>query len=332
MRQLTPGSGGSARGLAWVAVGVLLAAVACTPAHASKAVGSASPHDGSASPKPAAYEPLPPRPPLPPVRAGSCVVATNTFSCTMQHRISEVKRYLAHQPGQIGVELTDRNTGARWGNDAAGTDFPAASTIKLAIITDVMRRQLDGRLSLGPGDWGLISQILYDSDDAAGDQLWFAYEDGSFLQRIRRFGMRSAYFSGSPPYWGFMYCSPRDLDNLMDYVLDHLSAHDRNFIVHRMRRVGPIEQWGVWGAGRDRDPGNKDGWENEGSVWITNTVGFAGPGERYTLAVMDNLGGAGDFHQGSTTLSEISSLLFRGHLGPAPTAEATPNTGSPVDY
>ena len=39
---------------------------------------------------------------------------------------------------------------------------------------------------------------------------------------------------------------------------------------------------------------------------------------------MDNLGGAGDFHEGSTTLSEIASLLFRGHLSPAPTAEATP--------
>ena len=41
---------------------------------------------------------------------------------------------------------------------------------------------------------------------------------------------------------------------------------------------------------------------------------------------MDNLdGGAGDFHVGSTTLSEVASILFRGHLGPAPTAEATPN-------
>jgi hypothetical protein len=39
---------------------------------------------------------------------------------------------------------------------------------------------------------------------------------------------------------------------------------------------------------------------------------------------MDNLGGAAGFHQGSTTLSEISALLFRGHFGPAPTVEATP--------
>ena len=162
--------------------------------------------------------------------------------------------------------------------------------------------------------------------------MWFAYEDGSFLSRIQRFGMHSAYFSGSPPYWGFMYCSPHDLDNLMDYVLGRLPARDRSYIVYRMRQVGPIEQWGAWGAGSAEHPGDKDGWENEGSAWITNTVGFAGPHERYTLAIMDNLGGAGDFHQGSTTLSEIASLLFRGHLSRAPTAEATPNAGSPVDY
>ena len=250
----------------------------------------------------------------------------------MQHRISEVERYIASQPGEIGVELHDRRTGASWGNKEADTDFPAASTIKLAIITDVMRRHLTGSLSLGPSDWGLINEILYNSDDAAGDQLWFAYEDGGFQQRIRRFGMRSAYFSGSPPYWGFMYCSPHDLDNLMDYDLDRLPARYGNYIVHRMRRVGSIEQWGVWGAGRANRPGNKDGWENQGSLWITNTVGFAGPNEKYTLAIMDNVGGAGDFHEGSTTLSEVASLLFRGHLGPAPTAEATPNAGSPVDY
>jgi hypothetical protein len=297
---------------------------ACAPARASKAAEAASPQPMAG--------PLPVRPRLPPALARTCVPVLGEFSCDMRHRISEVKRYIAHQPGQIGVELYDRDTGASWGNADADADFPAASTIKLAIITDLMRRQITGRLALGPADWDLINEILYDSDDAAGDQLWFADEDGSFLSRIRHFGMRSASFSGSPPYWGFMYCSPRDLDNLMDYALARLPAHDRDYIVYRMRRVGPIEQWGVWGAGRAERPGDKDGWENQGSAWITNTVGFAGPHERYTLAIMDSLGGAGDFHQGSTTLSEIASLLFRGHLGPAPTAEATPNTGSPVDY
>ena len=34
--------------------------------------------------------------------------------------------------------------------------------------------------------------------------------------------------------------------------------------------------------------------------------------------------GAADFHQGSNTLDQISSLLFRGLYGPEPTVEATP--------
>jgi hypothetical protein len=250
----------------------------------------------------------------------------------MWERIGKVKRYIAHQPGTIGVELYDRDTGASWGNRDAATDFPAASTIKLAMVTDLLRRANSGQARLGPADWDLINNILYDSDDAAGDQLWSQFDDGRFLQRIRRFGMASASFSASTPYWGFMYCSPRDLDGLMNYVLGHLPTHDRDYIVYRMRRVGPIERWGVWGAGPASHPGDKDGWENEGSEWVTNTVGFAGPHAQYTLAIMDNLGGAGDFHTGATTLTEIASLLFRGHLAPAPTAEATPNAGQPTPY
>lgn len=306
---------------------VLLGAVACAPAGTGGAAGSSP----APSPQPVYGQVPVPQPQLTPTRRELCGAPTG-FTCAMWQRIDLVKSYLRRQPGQVGVELHDRATGASWGNQNAGTAFPAASTMKLAIVADLMRRANSGSLPLGPAAWELIGQILYDSDDAAGDTLWSAYENGSFLPRIRRFGMRTASFSASTPYWGFMYCSPHDLDNLMNYVLGRLPARDRDYIVHRMRRVGPIEQWGVWGAGSAEHPGNKDGWENEGSVWITDTVGFAGPHEKYTLAIMDNLGGAGDFRVGSTTLSEIASLMFRGHLGPAPLVEATPNAGSPTPY
>ena len=40
------------------------------------------------------------------------------------------------------------------------------------------------------------------------------------------------------------------------------------------------------GAGPENHPGNKNGWEDDSGTWITNTVGFAGPHARYTLAIM----------------------------------------------
>jgi hypothetical protein len=277
----------------------------------------------SATPAPSPLQVPVPKAQLSPHLGTWCVSSPRGFSCRMRQRIRRVERYLASQPGQIGVVLHDRKTGATWENANAGADFPAASTIKLAMITDLLLRRRSGTVALGSYDFDLIDDVLSSSSDTAADQLWFSFEDASFLGRIHGFGMHTASFTTSA-YWGFMYCSARDLDNLMNYVLTKIPAADRYFITHRMRHVAPIQQWGVWGAGPDYDPGNKDGWEDDGGVWVTDTVGFAGPNARYTLAIMDDLGGAGDFHQGTTTLNQISALLFRGHYGPVPTVVATP--------
>jgi hypothetical protein len=246
------------------------------------------------------------------------------FTCVMEQRITEVERYLATQPGHIGIVLHDRVAGATWRNAEASTVFPAASTIKLAMVLDVMLRNRAGSIQLSDNDWALIDAILSESSDTAADQLWGQFEGFSFLTRIRAFGMTSAYFSSSSAYWGFMYCSAEDLDNLMNYILNDSPAAVRSYMTSRMQRVAPIQQWGVWGAGSANHPGNKDGWEDDSGVWVVNTVGFAGSQAQFSLAIMDDEQGAADFHQGTNTLDQISSLLFRGTYGPEPTVEATP--------
>jgi hypothetical protein len=176
-----------------------------------------------------------------------------------------------------------------------------------------------------------IFQSLYTSNDNDASDLWAKYEDGSFLGRIHGFGMNTATFTSSVPQWGFMYCSAKDLDNLMNYVLNSTPPSVRNYLVYRLQHVSAIDQqWGVWGAGPQNAPGNKDGWEYD-PPWITNTVGFAGPNQRYTVAIMYNLedygaGGNAGFNYGTNVLTQISSLLFQGHFtaAPAPQASAVP--------
>jgi hypothetical protein len=270
--------------------------------------------------------PLPwlPAPAPTPSAAPVCPVHLAGFSCLMAERIRQAERYAASRPGTVGIVLHNRLTGATWRNRYARAQVPAASTIKLAMVADVMLRADAGQIALSPYDWNLIYNILHESSDTAGDQLWFAFEDASFIGRIRRFGMRSTSFSSGTAYWGYMYTSAVDLDNLMNYVLGKLPARNRDYIVDHLRHVATIQQWGVWGAGREDRPGNKDGWEDNGDVWITNTVGFAGPHERYTLAITDDVGGGETFHDGSNTLTQVASLLFSGHHAPQPVAEATP--------
>ena len=40
-----------------------------------------------------------------------------------------------------------------------------------------------------------------------------------------------------------------------------------------------------------------------------NRVGFAGKGQRYTLAVMNDLGGDGDYDDGVATTTHVAQLL-----------------------
>ena len=308
--------------VAAVACAVLLGCslVGCGSLHALGLGSSASP---TSTPRTQRTTPAPPAAARPHPTICAATIAPG-FSCVMQQRITEVEGYLATQPGHIGIVLDDRMSGATWRNAEASTVFPAASTIKLAMVLDVMLRNRAGTIQLGDDDWALIDAILSESSDTAADQLWGQFEGSSFLGRIRAFGMTSAYFSSSSAYWGFMYCSAEDLDNLMNYILNDAPATVRNYMTIRMQRVAPIQQWGVWGAGPANHPGNKDGWEDDSGVWVVNTVGFAGSQARFSLAIMDDEQGTASFHQGTNTLDQISSLLFRGRYGPEPTVEATP--------
>ncbi len=290
-----------------------------TPATASPSVTT---HPASPAPSPTPS----------PSPSPTCVRFVPGFSCQMEARIQAVRYYLGHLPGSIGLVLHDRTTGAVWRSANAGVEYPMASTIKLAMMTDILQRNLAGNIHLTPADQAAMYQALYTSNDNDADALWYKYENASFLDRIHGYGMAGARFT-TGVYWGDMECTPNDLDTLMNYVLTRTAPSIRNYLVYRLQHVSAIDQqWGVWGAGPENAPGNKDGWESDpmgsGHIWITNTVGFAGAGQEYTLAIMYNVGsyGAGvngGFAFGSNALTQIAALLFQGHQTTPPTPQAS---------
>ena len=257
----------------------------------------------------------------------TCTGIAPGFSCVMRQRITEVQHYLAGRHGSIGIVLDDRVTGAVWHNGRAHALYPAASTMKLAEMTDLLLRNRRGRIHLTATDWREMYQALHTSNDTDANDLWRKYEDASFLARIRAFGMTRAQFEGMIN-WGFMYCTAKDLDHLMNYVLTQAPAGVRDYLVRQLQHVSVHDQqWGVWGAGPQNEPGNKDGWEQDDispgdSWWITNTVGFAGPASStrwpsWTTSTT-TAGRAGGILYGVNTLTQIASILFRGQRTTAP--------------
>jgi hypothetical protein len=203
-----------------------------------------------------------------------------------------------------------------------------ASTSKLAMAVTLLMQNQAGVIHLSAKDMSVMHDMLHVSSDTAADTLWFKFGALFYTSYFPRIGLATARYVAAPgitpPYWGEMLCSAADLSQVITYVLDDMPAPLRGYLVTTLSHVATDQHFGVWGAGSASHPGNKDGWSVEQPGWIINSVGFAGPRQRYTLAMMNSLNGHGGYHAGTDTLTQVAAILFRGHQVQAPMVSATP--------
>jgi len=232
-------------------------------------------------------------------------------------RVAAADEYLATRPGVVGYVLRDRTTGLAHRNEAAGALVWTASTIKLAMVVDLLTRATAGQISMTAADRQLMVDMLRSSDSDAADTLWERFggtDHSAFNRNFPSYGLTGLRpeqgYSDVYPDWGFQKATADDLDRLMNYALGRLPAAQTAAIVSEMQRVDANQQWGVWGAGSDMAPGNKNGWSPEEGGWVVNSVGFAGPGQQYTLAIMNSLEDEGGFEQGVETTTRLAEILL----------------------
>jgi hypothetical protein len=267
---------------------------------------------GDSSPAPA-----PSRPPDPSSAASS--LCQDGWDCAQLARFEAGAAYARERPGRMGVVIRDRERGAVWRTGATGDAAWTGSTIKVAIAATLLERQRAGGIRLTASDRQAMSDMLRISSNDATDTLWNRYDGPQMLDRFRAgYGMAAlSVVDGRETYWRNLRCTADDLDQLMTYVLgDHLHADDRAYLVNALRGVADNQHWGVWAAGSQLQPGNKDGWavkpDPGGEHWITHTVGFAGPAERYVVVVMYSLPPDGTLDDGVHAVSDVVATLFGG--------------------
>lgn len=206
---------------------------------------------------------------------------------------------------RTGIVVRDRVTGATWRNADAGTTFRAASTVKLGIAIDLLVRSRAAGTPPGPAARSALTAMLTASDNAAADRLWTPQAGA----RLTGYGLRDA--TGTTG-WGRIRCTPDDLERLLSYALERTDPADRATLVGLLRGVVPAQRWGVLGVAGTARPGAKNGWTPDGGSWAVATVGFLGPGERYTVAVMTAGPPGGDFLGGVETVTGTVTTLFLG--------------------
>ncbi len=254
------------------------------------------------------------------------------WDCAQQRRFAAAAAVVRTRPGQLGITVLDRRTGAVWRSGTSGHVMWASSTPKLALATSLLERARAGELTLDATARRQIDAMLAVSDDDAADALWDRYGGERLVPRFRAvYGMTGLGFvPGFPRRWGFLKCSPADLQRLMAYVLGRLDPADREHVVAAMRTVGAVQRWGVWAAGPAQRPGTKNGWsvELDGGRrhWCVSSVGFAGTDARYVVAVMHDLPAGSSVDAGVHAVSDVVATVF-GAPTPAPVSVPDPGTG-----
>jgi hypothetical protein len=239
------------------------------------------------------------------------------WDCAQRARFDATAAYVGKRPGRMGVVMRDRETGAVWRAGATADPMWTGSTIKVAIATTLLERHRAGTIRLTASDRDAMSDMLESSSNDATDTLWNRYDGLGMLDLFRTgYGMRAlSVVSGRETYWRNLRCTADDLDRLMAYVLGGaLHADDRAYLVSTLRGVADNQHWGVWAAGPQLRPGNKDGWavkpDPDGEHWVTHTAGFAGPAERYVVVVMYSLPPGRTLDDGVQAVSDAVAMLF----------------------
>jgi hypothetical protein len=253
-------------------------------------------------------------PPLNSPRGGGKCINNSPFDCDLRDRFAQVEDYLQNRPGVVGVVVHDRVTGAVWSNEHADAYIWTASSIKLAIAVNLLQRDRAGEIALSDDDRESMRLMLTESDNEAADYLWSTY-GGLPSEAYLDSGLPDLIATDdSPGVWGSELATPSAMAGLVDYALANLAPTDADWLVAALSSVEDDQRWGVLGLDDNARAGAKNGWDEEPTGWVVNSVGFVGPGERYSIAIMNDLGGDGDFADGVATVSRVAELLFSGRF------------------
>jgi hypothetical protein len=255
--------------------------------------------------------------------ASPCGPGGPGWDCDQQRRFTAATAFLTGKQGKLGVIVRDRTTGAEWRAGTTDNVTWTGSTIKLAIAAALLERSRAKEITLTSADRSNMHTALVDSNNDSATALWNRFGGQPMFDRFRTvYGMtKLSVVSGYDLFWRNLQCNADDLYHLMIYVLEKLNPEDRTYLVTELRGVSSNQHWGVWGAGSTLRPGNKDGWaqklDSGANRWITHTVGFAGPDEKYVVVATYSLPPSGTLSDGAHAVSDLVATIFGSPI-PAP--------------
>jgi hypothetical protein len=193
----------------------------------------------------------------------------------------------------VGVENLTSGVTATYHGDQA---FDTASIVKADILAVLQLHHQRTGTDLSPGEQGLATEMIEDSDNDAATALWDDDEGADGMEA----GDATLGLHGTDPdadgAWGLTTTTVTDqLRLLADLATNRspLATSARQYELGLMRNVVAWQSWGVSAAAdAGTRPAVKNGWlplSSEGGLWEINSIGvISHAGQQFLVAVLSS--------------------------------------------
>lgn len=214
--------------------------------------------------------------------------------------------------------MWDNRTGVSYSYNSFRNE--TLSTIKVLILTAVLRVSREQNKPLTAGRRSQIGLMMDFSDNAATDAL-LAWVGLSNVQRMARlFGLgyttvRGGGAAGTANWWGYSTTVPWDWMKLATYLVNGhpaLTAAERTYVRSWMSHVTASQRWGVVTPAFATivNAEVKNGWGPLSGGYRLNSIGhIKGYGRDYQMAMLSR--SPNGFSDGQATLNGVSAVIFR---------------------
>ena len=223
--------------------------------------------------------------------------------------------------GLVALAVIDRQTGSYVDNGAnAHTPMGSASVVKVLIADELLYRDAQGEIELGPAELAQMETMIMDSNDSAASSLYGQFGGVSLIAAaLTRHQLTESGPPVNPRYWGDTMVTAHDIATLYNNILEgsSISPADRDYLVSLMARMAPVATDGfgqLFGmAGLDPRPqaAVKQGWMcSSAGIRNVHSTAVLGPDNRYVTVILTSYDESRPYSYGQETATEVARLML----------------------
>ena len=227
----------------------------------------------------------------------------------------------ASERGLVALAVIDRQAGTYVDNGAnAHIPMGSASVVKVLIADELLYRDAQGEIELGPDEFAQMETMIMDSNDSAASSLYSQFGGVSLIAAaLTRHQLTESSPPANPRYWGNTMVTAHDIARLYNNILEgsSISPADRDHLVSLLVRMAPVATDGfdqLFGmAGLDPRPqaAVKQGWMCC-IVGVRNlhSTAVLGPDNRYVTVILTSYDESLPYSYGQETATEVARLIL----------------------